>query len=324
MDPKEIALIRRCLPERMAFPYYPDRESAWTLAQALPGDMKVAAVKQTPAAKLLTRPLIKPLVAGGGGLLRQRDVLALAHADRAMNWSGLSPVASAGLETIYAERWLDFELTLTRWGTKDDRTASQISRPGGNLVLQLGFPSEHAQLMGRYLARDARKDYEFGGHPIRTDGRPTLAWARLDIEMATGTALIEEVQTDWLRFVREDVEHMQSRTPRSRALARTEAYDARLRARYDKTWSRVLMLAALMLLREELGCREVFMHTSETGAVLKNIRGRLPPQSLYTSLPKWFGFTQGEDAPAFLHRPCRRALARLAHKGKLGFWHLAL
>jgi len=64
------------------------------------------------------------------------------------------------------------------------------------------------------------------------------------------------------------------------------------------------------------------MHRPETGAVLKHITGRQPPQSLYSALPKSFGFAQTRHIPAFLgkrHRELRRALPRMAP----AFWHLA-
>lgn len=324
MNPQEIAVIRRCLPDRMAFPYYPDRESAWTLAQALTGDMTVSAVKQTAAAKLLARPRIKPLVAQSGGVLRQRDVLAVAHADRAMEWSDLSRAAMVELDTIYGQNWLDFELTLDEWGTGKYWQDLQVSRKGGNLVLQLGFPSDHAELMGQYLTHRSRDCYEFYWHPIRRTGRPTLAWARLDIDMDTGTALIEEVQSDWLRSVREEIEDMTSHSPRDRNVAQTKAYEAGLRKRYDALWPRAMLLAALLLLREELGCRDIYMHMPKTGASLKHITSTLPPRSLYTALPKWFGFQPVHHVPHFLKRPRRRALSLLERGGGPVFWHLAL
>ncbi len=108
MTPDDIFLIRHCLPETQSFPYYPGRESAWVMAHAMRGDTSVAALKHTPLAKLLTRPVLRPLVARGGGRLVQRDVLALAHADQSMGWSGLGTATLATLEDIYTERWMEW------------------------------------------------------------------------------------------------------------------------------------------------------------------------------------------------------------------------
>ncbi len=176
--------------------------------------------------------------------------------------------------------------------------------------------------MGRHLQQGSRKDFEYWGHPIRTDGCPTLAWARLDVDLATGTALIEEIQSDWLRLLRSDIEDVAIRAPISRELKQKQSYEISLRARYEKLWPVAMMLATLMVLREHLGCHSVFLHQPEIGAALKSITGRHPPRSLYTSLPRSFCFEATQDVPAFLSRS--RILRKLARKKQPLFWHLAL
>ncbi|QGX96825.1 hypothetical protein EI983_00430 [Roseovarius faecimaris] len=322
MTPEDIGLIRHCLPDEMAFPYYADRESAWLLANLMPGDDTVTALKQGSAAKLLTRPVLRPLAAATGGALAQRDVLALAHADRAMAWDGLSRAAEAALEQLYGGDWLDFRLSLSSWGEGADWQWNQLSRKGGNLVLQLGFPSEHTALMGQYLPRESRKDFECAWHPVRQGGCPTLAWARLDVDLATGTALIEELQSDWLRILRRRIDVMAQHTPRARELKQRQTYEAKLRDRYDRLWPKAMLLAVLMLLRDELGCRDVYLHQPGPGAALKNIYGRHPPRSLYTTLPRSFCFEATRDVPHFLAR--NRILRKLARRPDPLFWRLAL
>ncbi len=322
MTPDSINFIRRCLPDEVSFPYYKDRESAWLAANLMGGDCTVATFKQSEWAKLLSRPILRTLVAGCGGILAQRDVLALAHADRATAWSGLSTAAEKSLDDIYASSWMEFRLSFAAWGTGNYSECEQLSRKGGNLVLQLGFPSDHAEPMGRYLSKDCRKSFEFRWHPIRLDGCPTLAWARLDIDLATGTALIEEIQSDWLRFVRESIEDLQESAPRSRELRQHLAYERDLKRRYEKLWPRAMLLATLVLLRDELGCRTVFLHQPEVGAALKSITGEQPPRSLYTSLPRSFCFRPTRDVPSFLARS--RTLRRFKHRGEPLFWQLSL
>lgn len=322
MQSKDIEMIRHCLPEEMAFPYYADRESPWLLAQTMPEALAVADLTHGSLARFAARPLVRPmLTVCGGGVLPRADVLAVGHAARAMRLPQVGPAGHAGLEAAFALPWHDFLLSVTSWGTGGE-SWNQISGKGGNLVLQLGFPSDHADLMGRYLAKSARKDFEFCAHPIRQSGRPTLAWARLDIDLARGVALIEEIQSDWLRFAREERDWLQSNAPKSRHLQALMAYEAGLRARYDKIWPRAMMLAVLVLLRDEFACREVWMHQPEPGAVLKGIGGTLPPRSLYTRLPKAFGFAPTQDAPAFLERICRRKLAKLRRGPDPVFWRL--
>lgn len=323
MTPEDITLIRQCLPEMQTLPYYADRESPWLLSQLMKGDTTVAALKSGPGARLLSRPALRALLTQGGGALAHRDVLALAHADRAMTWSGLGRAARAGLDAIYGADWMDFRLSFCDWGTESGWHWSQLSRKGGNLVLQLGFPSDHAALMGRYLPRESRKSFECDGHLVRQEGCPTLAWARLDVDLATGTALIEELQSDWLRLTRRTVTMLSLRAPRSRAVKMAQAYEQALRARYDKLWPRAVLFAALLVLRDQLGCREIFLHQPDPGARLKQIYGRQPPRSLYTALPRSFCFAPTRDVPYFLAR--NRLLRRLAKSqdGPL-FWHLRL
>ncbi len=324
MDFETINMIRRVLPRDMPFPYYADRESAWLLAQLMRGDASVAELRGQTAGKLLDRPLLKPLIAGCGGRLRQRDVLALAHADKAMDWRDVSPTSLAALDPVYAMNWQDFTLSFAAWGSKRDWRYNQLSRPGGNLVVQLGFPTEHAQVFGRYFDRTMRRKLEYAGHPIRKDGPPTLAWARLDIDLDTGTALVEEVQCDWLRFVRWEKMRRARTGAQEREMRVLIAYEQALLRHYAKSWPRVMLLAALYLLREELGVRDVWMHQHHAGAVLKNVEGGLPPRSLYTDLPRAFCFAPTRDVPVFLERPRRRHLAHLRKAGKPVFWRLRL
>lgn len=324
MTPEEISLIRQVLPETMLFHHYPDRQSPWVLAQAMPGDVPVRKLRQGPFARFLDRPLVRPVVAGSGGMVRQRDMIALAHAGRAMRMEGLSAGAVAALETAYAGTWRDYELSFTSWGTGADWSWGQVSRKGGNLVLQLGFPSEHAAILGRHFRAPVRKEFEYPDHPIREVGRPTLAWVRLDVDLDAGAALIEEVQSDWLRNVSWRAARIRRHDPQSRQLKTLESYEAKLRAAYAKGWAGAALLSALMLLVDEFAVHNIWMHQPGPGAVLKDIPGRQPPRSLYTDLPKSFGFRPTRDAPAFLERPRRKVLKQLRAKGGPLFWRLNL
>lgn len=39
----------------------------------------------------------------------------------------------------------------------------------------------------------------YHGHPVRKDDVETLAWARIDLDFASNQALIEEIQSDWVK-----------------------------------------------------------------------------------------------------------------------------
>lgn len=190
-------------------------------------------------------------------------------------------------------------------------------------MLQLGFPSAHAQVFGRHFPRSQRGKYQTALHPVRTTGVPTLAWARLDLDLETGHGLIEEVQSDWLRYVSRETRRMFARGAQERALRTHIAYEQALIAAYAKSWSRVILLAALMLMRDEFGLSTIWMHQPGPGAVLKNISGRTPPHSLYRDLPRRFCFAPTRDAPPFLETPRRRALALLRNRPDPLFWRLS-
>jgi hypothetical protein len=60
------------------------------------------------------------------------------------------------------------------------------------------------------------------------------------------------------------------------------------------------LFAALWLLVEQLGVRRVFYHTHEGGLLRKKIDATAPPRSLYSQLPKRFGFELTRKPPALL------------------------
>ena len=322
MLPEDINLIRRTLPDALQIDYYAGREAPWTLSQLMTGDARIADLRSGPLARFLSRPLVRDIVArSGDGRLRHMDVLAAGDAARAGALPGVSAAGRAALDAAYKGPWRDYVVTFESWGTgRDDWRWGQMSRPGGNLVVQLGFPSDHGPLFGQYLATKDRSRFEFAGHPVRTEGRPTLAWVRLDVDLARGIALIEEVQSDWIRFVGEEVDWMAEAQPRARELRTLQAYRARLVERYGREWSSVAMLAALIVLRDEIGVHEVYMHTADTGERLKACGG---PRSLYTRLPKSFGFRLVRDVPPFLEKPRKKEIGRLKRSGDPVFWRLS-
>lgn len=323
MKSTDITHVRQMLPETIPFPYYADRESPWLLAQLMARRARVSDLRKGPAAKLLARPLVQPLVAGCGGELRQRDVIALAYAQEAIGFQDMSRPARTTLDDVYGADWLGFTLTFGAWGTDEPAHWAQMSRDGGNLVLQLGFPADHAEVMGKYLEPDTRRKFEDSYHPVRLTGAPTLAWARLDIDMDQGVALIEEIQCDWLRNVRDQLRFLEDEPERSREARSTRLYDAHLRQRYGRGWSRAMLLSTLLVLRDYLGIRDVFMHRFDPGNVLKCMDGDCPPVSLYRDLPKAFCFAPTKEAPGFLERLRRRDLAILRQAGPV-FWRLQI
>jgi len=124
--------------------------------------------------------------------------------------------------------------------------------------------------------------------------------------MDRGEALIEEIQTDWIRY---------ALFARRRALNASESiriygtwmhrdrvirYVDSILRRHEQTWDEAMLAATICFLREELGIGTIYYHTHESGARLKRIRNRLPPRSIYSRLPKRFCFAETDRRPAFL------------------------
>ena len=101
MYPDATAALRQDLPPYEPFHYYADRESAWLLQAHSSGDTPVRALRQGTFARLLDRPLIKPLCAGGGGVLRHADLRMLARADCVLDYDAPPKPRHAALETTH-------------------------------------------------------------------------------------------------------------------------------------------------------------------------------------------------------------------------------
>lgn len=289
--------IVACLQgERTVYSYYRDRYGIGLLrhhCRQQPGRRApVAGLRRSAYAGLLEKPRFKPLLATCGGSL---DETLLNAAD-------------------YDAAQTPFILNLDLWGDepRSKRRWQQTSRPGVNLVLQLNFSGEHQRLFAPL--GDAKHLFTYYGHPVARQ-RHTLAWARIDIDWASGTALIEEIQNDWLRYA-DDLEDWLLRQQRAGAgdqdivkygyrklplpLGQSLAYCRHLRERYRPIWAEAMLWAAIAFLREEIGIAHIYYHSEASGRLLKRIGHTAPPRSLYTELPRRFCFQPTADWPDFL------------------------
>lgn len=276
--------IIACLPKgRTIFPYYRDRYAALLLAWTLKERTPIAEIKRGQFAPLLRKaPVAQILELCGDGLLGEQE-----------------------LQMAWAEPHDQFLLTLASWGNQR-RGWQQTSRPGANLVLQVNLPDSYRRALEQ-LFNDANV-FRCYGHPAREHGvdeffRPTLGWIRLDIDFDTDTVLIEELQSDLIRFVINGATWLRNlgHEP-TRQVTRQLEFCDRLIARHGKTCAETLLSAALWFIREELGLKEVWYHTFSTGSQLKRIKDRHPPRSLYTTLPQRFCFERTRQQPEFLRR----------------------
>lgn len=203
-------------------------------------------------------------------------------------------------------------LNLTRWGD-GDRGWDQTTRNQCNLVLQLNFDGGHVSEYNRRIKPD--DDYgpfESWGHPVVGGKRKTLSWVRMDIDFDTGEVLIEEIQSDWLRYAHRALARVKFwRTKRPSLKPNDvycdihgkyedlEHYVERTLKPYRDVWAEASMLAAITFIREELGIATIYYHSFDTGKKVKKICSS-PPRSMYTQLPKKFGFELTDQTPEFL------------------------
>lgn len=308
MDRQTTEEIIACLDgTRTVFPYYRDRYSIGLLRQLSRNrrhpPLRVCALKQSSYAPLLQKPRVKTALARLGNQPLDDQFLASHDHDPAQEY---------------------FVLTLGTWGT--ERRASsrfqQTSRPGLNLVLHLNLSREHDTHYRKLECQPSLFNYR--GHPVSTQ-RNTLAWARIDLDWKTDCALIEEIQSDWVRRVdwlagRIDRRLANGHAPDAPlnlwgmqcALKTARTYCTHVLERYASIWAEAMLWATLQFIRDELGIRHIFYHSEAGGRLLKGIRHTAPPRSLYTDLPRRFCLTSTDHAPEFLRRD--RDAARVLRK----------
>jgi len=289
--------IIACLPTgHTPFFYGKDDYALYLLSEQIRvngGTARVHEVKKSPLALLLQKPALKKIIA-------QSDKLTPDFINKHLHNS--TP--------------LNLSLTLTTWGC--DCTSyhcyAQTSRPGYNLVLQVNWDSPAAiKIVKKFKQLFDYDNFNGYDHPVKKD-IPTIAWVRIDCDFESGEALIEEIQSDWIRELREslsDLKQQQQTKDKSskklKRLTKRERYWYNLEKHLSKIWSEAALTAATRFIREDLGITKIFYHTFETGCLLKGLSSDYsrPPQSLYTNLPKKFGMHLTCDAPTFLSKSQR-------------------
>ncbi len=300
---------------RARFAYARDSYAPRLLGYVLRGETRIAAIKASRFGRLLARPNMAALVAERGGGIVTPDDLAYAEA---MELGGATPVLAY---TIRFETWP---------ANNDSWDMLQVSRPGVNLVVRLDFTGRHDKALGKLIGRDCARSFQVGCHPGSSEAHNTLCWARIDLDLDAGEALIEEVQTDWLReavdllrlaTANDGVQIGGYRVPARRWIA----YVDRVLAPHRKVWAEAIMTAAIRVIVEDIGIRRIFMHDALSGHRLKCMdEDDRPPRSLYTDLPRRFGFLHGDELPEFLEDAQVMRLAELRRTAPLTMWQLDL
>lgn len=286
--------VLACLPGgRTLFTYAKDWYAVELLRRALRGS-HFAAVRGSQLGNLLEKPSVRSWL----GSLGRREI---RDHDLGLLDPGRTETYRLGLDLF--DGWAQ----TTRKG-----------RDGWNLVLQLNLNTSDARLLEKRIPIRDEDPFERRYHPVSSGRHRTLAWARIDVDWESGEALIEEVQNDRIRDVRECVDRI-----RRENLREIQCGDTRLdaafvldywdrRLRFSRAcWDEAMLCAAIVFLTDELGIRRIFYHSPVSASRLKGDGAGAAPVSVYTSLPRKFCFSRVDGAPSFV---------RLRRKHRAGLW----
>ena len=296
-------VIARTRPGRTLFHYFKDRYAFLLLSWAAGRGVRISDLRGSRLRNLLQKPAVKNILAmAGKGELCSDQFLS--------HWPGIP----------YC-----YVLTLGRWGHESGSTRyNQTSRNGTNLVLQLNFTKSHDRLLARQVDADTRPNLAWTFHPVLTGRRNTIAWARIDYDEESGEALIEEIQSDWVRNAQWFYKCAQDDSEvGSGGLRRFRSYIDDTLAPHIGMWAEATLAATLQFLREDLNVNTVWYHTWEGGKFLKDCE---PPYSIYESLPRRFCFERVRQVPDFLLRERGRSLRNRLREfdDRYEFWKLEM
>lgn len=310
METQVLQEVTQCLHgERTLLHYFEDKYALDILERVCNKheNLNIASLKQSRWAPLLARPLIRKILAKSG--------------------SGELNLNYLPAEELVFE---PFVLTIDSWANEKTYSWSQVSRPGANLVLQLNLPSSWTAKLNSLFGSSTNEFFGYS-HPLSEAREHTLAWARLDFDFTSNEVLIEEIQSDLIGFA----SYMKKRAElclkrgKDEVCTYSRKYNAKfllavcndLLDRYGRIWQEVMLSSAIAFAFDELGFREIFYHSFESGIKLKNIDFSKPPKSIYSQLPKKFCFTQTKQAPEFLAK--EKKIQRKMKKIKdMQFFHL--
>lgn len=302
MEMQLVEEIIACLPQgRSLFHYGKHSYAPLLLSYLLEDKVRIGDLRKSRYGKLLQTPSLKRVIAADGKPVLDKTQLDMAY------WQNTLP----------------FVLCLDLFDG-----SSQTSRRGVNLVLQLNFTRQHDREYRKLAKPGSHPVMRSYWHPVMQPGkrelfRETLAWSRIDLAFDCNQALIEEVQSDWVRaaaYVKGWISHCRScntELPQwfnlSGALDEIESYIDRVLAPYLTLWQEAMLSATIDFIYRELGISTVYYHSHETGGIVKRIDYGQAPKSLYSQLPRKFCFSETDEVPEFLLRDkgFRRRLKRV-------------
>jgi hypothetical protein len=304
MELKLAQEIIACLPQgRSLFHYGRYGYAPLLLSYLLDGEVRISELRKSRYGKLLQTPLLKRVIADSGKALLEQSQL----------------------DTAYWRNTIPFVLTLDLFDGH-----MQTSRRGINLVLQLNFNTQHDSEYVRLAKPGNHTVMRCSGHPVLQPGkrelfRETLAWSRIDLDFTSNQALIEEIQSDWVRsaaYVKGWIVHCRKSKRElpawfelRGALDEIEYYINQILDPYLNLWQEAMLSATIDFIYRELGIETLYYHSHETGGVVKRIEYGQAPRSLYSQLPRKFCFNRTPSAPDFLQsdKRFRRRIKKATH-----------
>ncbi len=300
MNKKQLDELLYCLSdERNTYTYFKDKYCMFLFQQMIDGTISVQELKNSQYAQFCNKPILKQWLAQYGS----------------------NQIDEHALTALWQPNIYHFSLTLGQWGGRNN-WVSQTCRNGHNLVLQLNFTKDHDRLLNSVVKKGSYP-FSYFGHPISSN-RNTLAWSRLDFSEDLTEVLIEEIQNDWLRRVENTLRFLQK--PKNEDcferygirpdILKLENYFDKVIKPLKSLWDEAILCATLEYLANHIGVKHVYYYDHETGAKLKYCS---PPRSLYTTLPRKFGFKLVDEAPKFISEDkySRRKLKKI----KSAKWH---
>ena len=279
--------ILEILPrDRTKYLYFKDKY-AIDLLKCLVEETTVAEIKRSRFAGFLRKPILREFVSA----------------------SGKARITRSDLNELWSDEIVPFLLTLGQWGKNNHcrKRHYQTTSNDANLVLQLNFSNLHNAPYRRLVQDTSNRPFEYLGHPIARWPFRTLAWARIDLSFDTDEALIEEVQSDWIRY---GLRKRKSLLERFEDLNREQLnelnYLSNVLLPHTRIWKEAVLSAAIWFVHKELGISKIFFHSHKSGCRLKRISFGLPPRSLYEELPKQFALKPVLEEPGFLRTSIRK------------------
>ncbi|MDX1564714.1 MAG: hypothetical protein R3236_04865 [Phycisphaeraceae bacterium] len=319
MKRSELEQIIEVLPEgRTEFAYRQGDFVFWLLRRHIGTGRSVRSIKRGPFGSLLKNPSVRRFVQQAG--------------------NGVLSVPAPPLKPVPPHE--RFTLSLGRWGRDESLGPDdwyQTCRPGYNLVLLVNFPDDHNKRYQKMFGSRSHDHcpFEDDAHPhCRRDGCWTMAWVRLDVDLDRDVALIEEIQSDWIRqahrhgrFLGSDgrwnerLDQLHWYDPSRHKPTRIWHYLSRVMPPLSRIWAEATFAAALWFLQAELGIRHIYCHSWDS---CRRLKVSDPPRFLYQDLPRRFCFAKTTCPPPLFTGPWRRAVERIGKARPLSWWTLSL